>query len=652
MPWPCPDYLAAQRDIRYYVCKKDIEDRAAGIRRYSRPPTERTHLYATKDHFISARDWIKQNYGRPWFVAMTSIAPHDPYHVPPQESFTLRFQDPAKPTTQELLVAMVQSLDYYIGEILNSKDVEVRDQLKNTVILFVSDNGTQDDDPDSRSASGKGEAIDDDQKDKGTHYVGGCHVPLVVVDGGALFAGKPCYMDIAQNSVVRAPVHIVDLFATCAEIAGATAPADIDAVSLLPAVRSAAAARRRFNFSQQFAPFGGRKISIHASVSDGKYKLSCVRTKVVDAAVADEYEYMFSVLEDHPTIPGALREDVIEAFYENNLYLEAAKRLATELEHHNLTPGHPPKHVAPLKFPALKIPEQAAYRYVRLVALSEVNGGPWTSVADFQVLADGVPLDRAKWQLMVDTEEAGYEGQKAVDPTRVSMWHTPWTQSTPRHPHWLSVDLQAPRKVSGFIYQPRQDMPNGRIADYEFQVSNDGENWSTVCHGRFPNTAQPQIVSVLAPNRNPGQSPGCRHVRLVVKSEVAGNPWTAIEDFALLVDGKPIDRSDWSVAVDSQEHRAENGHGRNAIDGQAGTSWVTEWSRLAPRHPHWLSVDLQSQHHISGFRYQPRASQNGRIADYELQVSNDAQNWTTVTSGTFPNNAQAQVVNFVLPRLF
>ncbi|HNN96916.1 MAG TPA: discoidin domain-containing protein, partial [Pseudomonadota bacterium] len=140
-------------------------------------------------------------------------------------------------------------------------------------------------------------------------------------------------------------------------------------------------------------------------------------------------------------------------------------------------------------------------------------------------------------------------------------------------------------------------------------------------------------------------------VRLVAKSEVSGGAATAVEDFQLLLDGQPLDRSEWAVSVDSQESASENGAARNAIDGQAGTAWVTEWSRRAPKPPHWLSIDLQSPQVFNGFAYQPRASNaSGRIAGYELQVSTNAQTWTTIASGTFANTGTLQTVACKLPR--
>jgi len=104
------------------VWKKDIEDKDAGIRRYQRPPSERTHLYAMRDQVFAARDWIKQNAGRPWCVALTVTLPHDPFHVPPRESYSIRFRNPDKPTRQEMFAAMVQSMDFYLGRLLDSPE--------------------------------------------------------------------------------------------------------------------------------------------------------------------------------------------------------------------------------------------------------------------------------------------------------------------------------------------------------------------------------------------------------------------------------------------------------------------------------------------------------------------------------------------------
>ena len=49
--------------------------------------------------------------------------------------------------------------------------------------------------------------------------------------------------------------------------------------------------------------------------------------------------------------------------------------------------------------------------------------------------------------------------------------------------------------MSGLKVLPRQDMPNGRIDDYEIFVSNDGKNWGgAVKKGKFANSRELQVV--------------------------------------------------------------------------------------------------------------------------------------------------------------
>ena len=179
-------------------------------------------------------------------------------------------------------------------------------------------------------------------------------------------------------------------------------------------------------------------------------------------------------------------------------------------------------------------------QYVRLVATSEVNGNPWTSVAEINVLGDsgatptptseppGV-IPQTGWTLYdVDSyQDADYAGEKAFDGITSTMWHTEWSPSDPVHPHHIDINLGASYDVSGFYYYPRQDGENGRIAGYEFYVSTDGTNWGTaVATGTFANNSLEKEVTFIAKT---GQ-----YVRLVATSEVNGNPWTTAAEINVL----------------------------------------------------------------------------------------------------------------------
>ena len=77
-----------------------------------------------------------------------------------------------------------------------------------------------------------------------------------------------------------------------------------------------------------------------------------------------------------------------------------------------------------------------------------------------------------------------------------TFWHTQWQGASPRHPHWIDIDLGAVHALNGFRYLPRQDGGvNGRVKDYAFYVSLDGVNWgSAVATGTFRNNAMGKEV--------------------------------------------------------------------------------------------------------------------------------------------------------------
>ncbi|MBC7995738.1 MAG: DUF1929 domain-containing protein [Rhizobacter sp.] len=132
-----------------------------------------------------------------------------------------------------------------------------------------------------------------------------------------------------------------------------------------------------------------------------------------------------------------------------------------------------------------------AASWVRLEAVSETNGQPWTSMAEFNLLdRSGATIPRTGWQVQADSQEAASGNNSAaaaIDGDAATYWHTQYTGTTAPMPHRYTVNLGGPRTFGGFRYLPRPAAGglNGVIAGWNFYTSNDGTNWTLVKQGNF-----------------------------------------------------------------------------------------------------------------------------------------------------------------------
>ena len=134
-------------------------------------------------------------------------------------------------------------------------------------------------------------------------------------------------------------------------------------------------------------------------------------------------------------------------------------------------------------------------RFVKLEELSEVEGKPWGSVAEFNLVdANGANLPRTDWSASADSVDANDGAANAIDGLSGSIWHTQWDGAAPPPPHSLIVDLGHNVAIRGFRYLPRQDaVTHGMIAKFRFYESADGLTWGVpVAEGDFSQMGAPR----------------------------------------------------------------------------------------------------------------------------------------------------------------
>jgi hypothetical protein len=109
------------------------------------------------------------------------------------------------------------------------------------------------------------------------------------------------------------------------------------------------------------------------------------------------------------------------------------------------------------------------------------------------------------------------------------------------------------------------------------------------------------------------------------------------------------DQNALSIASVSSED--EYGEGRPAvhtIDGDRNTVWFTHWEEPAETYPHEIVLEMEETRVVGGLQYVPRQdSENGRIHEYEVYLSDDGHSWgAPVVSGLWRNSPQLQEAVF------
>jgi len=201
--------------------------------------------YVTAVTVREAANWINaQDPDAPWFVTMAFHTPHSPFQEPPPSTTGLTGASAAvDPTSAEYLFnLMTQNMDHNIGGLIGTPtsgpipradfdfDPISRDQMDNTIIVFIGDNGS---DPFVAA-----------EEPKTYVYEGSLRVPMIIADGASVMAefndepSSPRFLNVQRPGSTSYPmVHVTDLFTTILRLAdpdATTSPANSDSADLVP----------------------------------------------------------------------------------------------------------------------------------------------------------------------------------------------------------------------------------------------------------------------------------------------------------------------------------------------------------------------------------------------------------------------------------
>jgi len=169
--------------------------------------------YLTDDKGNECVDFIRRHKKEPFFLFASFNAPHIPLQAPEADKKLYSF---IKDERRRTYCAMVHRLDINVGRII--RELKNQNIYKNTVVVFLSDNGGYINNNVSINAPFRGQ--------KGTLFEGGVHVPFIIS-----FTGK-----YEEGKVYDEPVISLDILPTFIAMAGGeiTEEDNIHGVDLTP----------------------------------------------------------------------------------------------------------------------------------------------------------------------------------------------------------------------------------------------------------------------------------------------------------------------------------------------------------------------------------------------------------------------------------
>lgn len=145
----------------------------------------------------------------PYFLYLAFNAPHTPIQPPADALKAVKRRLPDASDKRAKLIALIEDMDAAIGRVL----AQVRSKNRDTLVVFVSDNGGQ------VSVGADNGALRDG---KGTKYEGGLRVPAIFHRTGSIEPGTEC----------AALGATMDLLPSICEMSGIDLPQDLDGLPL------------------------------------------------------------------------------------------------------------------------------------------------------------------------------------------------------------------------------------------------------------------------------------------------------------------------------------------------------------------------------------------------------------------------------------
>ena len=133
--------------------------------------------------------------------------------------------------------------------------------------------------------------------------------------------------------------------------------------------------------------------------------------------------------------------------------------------------------------------------------------------------------------ISASSEEAGSgNASNLVDGNTNTHWHTMYSVTVAKHPHWVDLDAGELKEIKGFTYLPRQDGSNGNVKDFTIHISMDAKEWGEPIHkGQFGRGSNEKKIMFDKPVKG-------RYIRFTALSEQNGQDFASGAEITVIAD--------------------------------------------------------------------------------------------------------------------
>lgn len=178
--------------------------------------------------------------------------------------------------------------------------------------------------------------------------------------------------------------------------------------------------------------------------------------------------------------------------------------------------------------------KEKAKEYTEPVALR--NGGVVTawykSSPEIKTSITFAKIENIRMEVVYASSQEAGEGdaKHLTDGDPNTIWHTMYSVTVAKHPHWVDLDANEVKTIKGFTYLPRHDGTNGNVKDYTIHVSMDGKEWGKPIHkGAFDKSAAEKRVVFAQPVK-------ARFIRFTALSEQNNQDYATGAEIGILAE--------------------------------------------------------------------------------------------------------------------